>query len=185
MLLLLLLTSLDRFNPIAKPEFRFVTMFAAAFMASNDPSETGGLFIGRRPGTAPVRHRARPVTAGAARRRFDSVIAFSILALEMFLCATLWGPQPAGWLWVGSQVDYATSNVVVGIVAAFAGMLSTILATLAVTMRLDRVWKLVRRAAGHEQKRGALERIFLISILVGGTAFAAWLLVIHGPGKVI
>src|SRR5881398_1702416 len=138
-------------------------MFAAAFMASNDPSETGGLFIGRRPGTAPLRHRAQPVTAGAGRRRFDSVIAFSILALEMLLCATLWGPQPAGWLWVGSQVDYATSNVVVGIVAAFAGMLFTILATLAVTMRLDRVWKLVRRAAGHEQKRGALERIFLIS----------------------
>ena len=154
-------------------------------MASNDPSETGGLFIGRRPGTAPIRHRARPVTAGPGRRRFDSVIALSILAMEMLLCATLWGPQPAGWLWVGSQVDYATSNVVVGIVAAFAGMLSTILATLAVTMRLDRVWKLVRRAAGYEQKRGALERIFLVSILVGGSAFAVWLLVIHGPGKVI
>ena len=31
-------------------------------------------------------------------------------------------------------------------------------------MRLDRAWKLVRRAAGHEQKDGMLERIFVISM---------------------
>ena len=29
-------------------------------MASNDPTETGGLFIGRRPGTAPLRYSKRP-----------------------------------------------------------------------------------------------------------------------------
>lgn len=151
-------------------------------MASNDPSETGGLFIGRRPGTAPLRYRKQPVTAGATRRRVDDLIAFSILLAETLLCATVWGPQPAGWLWIGSQVDYQTGSVVLGILTAFAGMLCTIMLTIAITMRLDGVWKLVRRAAGYEQKQGALERIFLISIVLGGAAFAFWFLVIQGPG---
>ena len=49
-------------------------------------------------------------------------------------------------------------------------------------MRLDRAWKIVRRASGHEQKSGMLERIFVISMVIGGTAFLIWLLVIQGPG---
>jgi hypothetical protein len=49
-------------------------------------------------------------------------------------------------------------------------------------MRIDRLWKIVRRAAGHEQKTGMLERIFVVSMVVGGTAFLVWLLVIQGPG---
>ena len=67
-------------------------------MASNDPTETGGLFIGRRPGTAPLRYRDVPVQAGIARRRADSMLAGGILTLEALLLSTLWGPQPAGWL---------------------------------------------------------------------------------------
>ena len=148
----------------------------------NDPTNTGGLFIGRRPGTAPLRYREEPVRAGAARRRLDSALAGLILLGETLVLATLWGPQPAGWLWVGSQIDYQTGNVVLGIVTAFVGMLLTMLGTLAIAMRLDRAWKLVRRAAGHEQKSGMLERIFVISMLIGGTAFVIWLIVIQGPG---
>lgn len=151
-------------------------------MASNDPSETGGLFIGRRPGTGPLRYRKQPVTAGAGRQRFDRLLAGALLLAEMLVCATLWGPQPAGWLWIGSQIDYQTGSVVLGIVTAFAGMVLTMMLTISVAMRLDRAWKLVRRAGGHEQKSGMLERIFVISAFVGGGAFAFWLLVIQGPG---
>jgi hypothetical protein len=151
-------------------------------MASNDPTDTGGLFIGRRPGTGPLRYRKRPVRAGPGRRRADAVLAGLVLAIETLVLSTLWGPQPAAWLWVGSQVDYQTGNVVLGIVAAFIGMILTMLGTLSVAMRLDRVWKIVRRAAGHEQKSGMLERIFVISMFAGGIAFAIWLFVIQGPG---
>jgi hypothetical protein len=111
----------------------------------------------------------------------DSLLAFVVLAAETLLLATLWGPQPAAWLWVGSQVDYWSDNVVLGIATAFAGMLATILATLAIAMRLDRAWKLTRRAAGHEQKSGMLERIFVVSMVIGGTVFALWFLVLNGP----
>jgi len=58
-------------------------------MASNDPTDTGGLFIGRRPGTAPLRYRARPERAEGVRRRLDAVLADAILAVETLICMTL------------------------------------------------------------------------------------------------
>src|SRR2546423_970519 len=67
-------------------------------MAGNDPTETGGRFIGRRPGTAPLRYRGTPTRAGRARRRADAVLAAAILVLETLLLTTLWGPPPAAWL---------------------------------------------------------------------------------------
>ena len=63
-------------------------------MASNDPTDTGGLFIGRRPGTGPVRYRdVKPASEG--RRRADRLLAHALLALEIVLCLSLFGPQPA------------------------------------------------------------------------------------------
>jgi hypothetical protein len=152
-------------------------------MASNDPTDTGGLFIGRRPGTAPLRFRGTPVRAGGKRRWADSRLANAILALEILICMTLWGPQPALWLWVGSQVDYQTKSIEAGIAAAFAGLLLGVFLTLAILVRLDRWWRLVRRAAGYEQKKGALERIFVISLTIVGSLFVIWFLLIHGPGS--
>ena len=143
-------------------------------MASNDPTETGGLFIGRRPGTAPLRYRGQPVRAGATRKRIDAGLAAAILVLETLLLATLWGPQPAGWLWVGAHVDHAAGSVTLGIVVAFLGMVATIFPTIALAMRLDRMWKLTRCASGHEQKKGALERIFVISMAIALIAFLVW-----------
>jgi hypothetical protein len=151
-------------------------------MPENDPTNTGGLFIGRRPGTAPMRYREQPVSGSPARRRFDSFLAGFLLFLEMLVLATLWGPQPAGWLWIGSHLNHATGSVVLGLLTAFVGMIATMMATLSIAMRIDRLWKIVRRAAGHEQKTGMLERIFVVSMVVGGTAFLIWLLVIQGPG---
>jgi hypothetical protein len=151
-------------------------------LPKNDPTNTGGLFIGRRPGTAPLRYRETPVTGSASRRRFDSALAGAILVLETVILSTLWGPQPAGWLWVGSQIYHETDSVGMGILVAFAGMLCTILITLSIAMRLDRAWKLVRRAAGKEQKEGMLERIFVVSMALTGAAFLFWFIVIQGPG---
>jgi ABC-type uncharacterized transport system permease subunit len=150
-------------------------------MASNDPTDTGGLFIGRRPGTAPLRYREQPVAAGATRRAIDRWLAGLLLLVEVLLCVSLWGPQPAGWLWVGSQVDYQTDSVTAGIGAAFVGMCITLFFTLMVAKRVDHAWKLVRRAAGHEQKQGALERIFAVTALIAVVAFCVWFFLVEGP----
>jgi hypothetical protein len=151
-------------------------------MASNDPTDTGGLFIGRRPGTAPIRYRAQPVTASESRQSLDRGLATLLLLGQTLLCLTLWGPQPLAWLWVGSQVNYITGSVSWGIVTAFAGMITTLFLTLMVAKRLDHMWKLVRRAGGYEQKRGSLEIIFIISLMIAGSIFLFWFLIIQGPG---
>jgi hypothetical protein len=151
-------------------------------MPRNDPTETGGLFVGRRPGTAPLRYREQPVRAGATRQRFDSWLSAGILTAETLLCLTVWGPQPVAWLWVGSQIDYQTDSIELAIVTAFAGMLLTLMITLALAKQLDHAWKLARRAAGYQQKQGALEWIFVITLAIVGTAFAVWFFVIQGPG---
>src|SRR5215217_742140 len=106
-------------------------------MASNDPTDTGGLFIGRRPGTGPLRYRGTPTPASAGRRAADRVFAYFLLAVETILCVSLWGPQPVGWLWVGSQVDYQMDSVTAGITVAFIGMMITLFITLALAKRVD------------------------------------------------
>jgi hypothetical protein len=152
-------------------------------MARNDPTDTGGLFIGRRPGTAPVRYRVRPPEGTPGRRRFDRVLSAAILAVELLLCLSLFGPQPYGWLWVGSQVQYLTGFVTAGIGTIMLGSLASLFFTLMIAKRVDHAWKLVRRSAGHHQDRGALERIFAISVALAVVIFGVWFLVIHGPGS--
>ena len=151
-------------------------------MASNDPSDTGGLFIGRRPGTAPVRFRGTAVEAGAGRRRADRGLALLLLAVQLVLCLSLLGPQPLFWLWAGSQVQYLTGYVTAGISTIMLGCLASLFLTMALAKRVDHAWKLVRRAAGYRQEQGALERIFGASVIFALVIFVIWFLVIEGPG---
>lgn len=148
-----------------------------------DPSDTGGLFIGRRPGTTPVRYRALPQVAGGSRQRLDGWLATAIVAAIALINLTFWGPVPVAWLWVGSQVDYRTGSVSFGILCAFVGLLFTLLVALSLMKRLDQAWILVRRAAGHDQRSGTLGRIFAITAVIGAGAFLLWFLLIHGPGS--
>jgi len=152
-------------------------------MPRNDPTDTGGLFIGRRPGTAPLKYRTQPRRAGDRRQRLDGLLAGLVLALEIVIVLSAWGPQPLGWLWVGSQVDYLTGSVMVGIVTAFLGLLASLMITLAIAARLDGLWRILRRAAGHDQTEGVLGRIFMWTAIVAGSAFAIWFLIIQGPGS--
>ena len=154
-------------------------------MASDDPTSTGGLFIGRRPGTAPVRWRDDVGPASERRRRLDGVLAGCLLALEVLLCLSLLGPQPVAWLWVGSHVEYLTGYVTAGIGTTMLGCLASLMLTMVAAKRVDHAWKLVRRAAGYRQERGALERIFAISVAMAVVAFGVWFLIIQGPGPSI
>jgi hypothetical protein len=150
-------------------------------MAGNDPTDTGGLFVGRRPGTRPVRYREPGAPVSEKRRSADRILAGALLALEMLLCLTLFGPQPAGWLWVGSQVDYLTGYVTAGISTIMIGCLVSLFGTMAIAKRVDHAWVLVRRAAGYRQERGALERIFATAVGLAVVAFMVWFLLIQGP----
>jgi|ERR1035441_7791455 hypothetical protein len=149
----------------------------------SDPSDTGGLFVGRRPGTAPVRFRALPERGGPLRRRIDGSLAGILLAAITLISLLCWGPIPLACLWLGSQADYLSGSVDVGILISFVGLFVLLFGALSVLRRLDHAWILVRRAAGHDQRTGALGRIFAVTAAVCGLIFAFWFIVINGPGN--
>jgi hypothetical protein len=148
----------------------------------SDPSENGGLFVGRRPGTAPVRFRTLPERGGELRQRVDGSVASLMFAAITLMCLLCWGPIPLACLWLGSQANYLSGSVSLGILVSFAALFALLFGALALMRRLDEAWILVRRAAGHDQRSGALGRIFAATAVVCALAFALWFLVIHGPG---
>lgn len=148
-----------------------------------DPSDNGGLFVGRRPGTAPIRYRALPERGSDARQRIDGSFANALLAGIVLLSLLCWGPIPIACLWVGSQINYLTGSVGLGILIAFVALFALLFGALSLLRRLDHAWILVRRAAGHDQRSGVLGRVFGATAAVCALAFAFWFLVIHGPGS--
>ena len=148
-----------------------------------DPTDNGGLFVGRRPGTAPTKYRALPQRGTARRRRLDQLIALVLVGLMVVISLLFWGPIPAGALWLASRVQYWTDSVSLGIFVGFAALLGVLLVGLMLLKRLDAAWILVRRAAGVDQRQGVMPRIFAITAAIGVTAFAVWFLLINGPGS--
>ncbi|HTA13145.1 MAG TPA: hypothetical protein VK765_06960 [Solirubrobacteraceae bacterium] len=148
----------------------------------SDPSDNGGLFVGRRPGTAPVRFRSIPQRGGELRQHIDGSIASIMLAAITLLCLLCWGPIPLACLWLGSQANYLTGSVSLGLLVSFASLFGLLFGALAIMKRVDSTWILVRRAAGHDQRTGALGRIFAATAVVAAAGFMLWLLVLHGLG---
>ena len=68
-------------------------------MPRTDPTDNGGLFIGRRPGTAPVKYRAIPQRGTRRRQILDTWLAIGILVAMVFVCLLFFGPIPVAWLW--------------------------------------------------------------------------------------
>ncbi len=151
-------------------------------MASSDPSDNGGLFVGRRPGTAPVRFRKLPLRGDQARQRIDSSLAGLLVGAMVVLSLLCWGPIPIACLWLGSQANYLSGSVSLGLLASFVALFALLFGTLSLLRRLDQAWILVRRAAGHDQRTGVMGRIFAAAVVVCAGAFLLWFLVIHGPG---
>ena len=147
-----------------------------------DPTDNGGLFIGRRPGTAPIRYRTVPVRSLGLRRTADKAFAGSLHALMLLVAIAFWGPIPAAWLWIGGQVKHQTDAGGLAIAASSAGMLLTFLGALVLLKRIDQFWILVRRAAGHDQRTGMIGTVFAIAAVVGVALFTLWFLLLAGPG---
>jgi hypothetical protein len=147
-----------------------------------DPSDNGGLFVGRRPGTAPVHFRTLPERGGELRQRIDGSLASLMLAAITLLCLLCWGPIPVACLWVGSQANYLTGSVSLGILMSFVALFALLFGALALMKRIDSAWILVRRAAGYDQRTGALGRIFAATAVICGLAFVIWFVIIQGPG---
>jgi hypothetical protein len=154
-------------------------------VARTDPTDNGGLFVGRRPGTAPVKYRALPQRGTQRRQMIDRWLAIGILAAMVFVSLLFFGPVPVAWLWIASRVQYWLDTVSVAIFVAFLGMLLTLLLGLRILRRLDLTWILVRRAAGVDQRQGVMTRVFAYTAALAAILFFGWLILIAGPGSTL
>jgi hypothetical protein len=150
-----------------------------------DPTDNGGLFVGRRPGTAPVKYRAIPERGTHKRQLIDSWLSLAVLAVMVFVCLLFFGPIPVAWLWIASRVQYWFGTITLAIFVGFLGMLLTLLVGLRVLRRLDLTWILIRRAAGVDQREGVMSRVFAISAVIAAILFFGWLILIAGPGSTL
>lgn len=145
-----------------------------------DPSDTGGLFVTRRPGTRPVEYRTLPRRGDDRRQRTDGLVALGLLALMVVVNLCFWGPLPLGCLWLGGRTQYLTDSIGLGLLVAFVAMIGGLLGGLMTLKRLDYAWILVRRAAGHDQRQGVIGRIFMICCMIGVPIFGVWFLFFSG-----
>jgi hypothetical protein len=148
-----------------------------------DPTDNGGLFVGRRPGTAPTKYRSLPERGTSGRQRADGLIAHALLGSMVVVSLLFWGPIPAAALWVAARIQYWTASVGLAVLVGFAAMLGALMLGLVLLKRLDRAWILVRRAAGMDQRHGVMPRVFAITAAVCAAAFLVWFLLINGPGS--
>lgn len=149
----------------------------------SDPSDNGGLFVGRRPGTAPIRFRALPKRGSDSRQRIDRQLAnwlFVAMVVGSLLC---WGPIPIACLWITAQINYLTGSVSFGVLMGLVSLGVLLFGALMILRRLDNAWILVRRAAGYDQRLGALNRVFGMTAAACALAFSVWFIVLHGPGS--
>jgi hypothetical protein len=145
-----------------------------------DPTDTGGMFITRRPGTRPIQYRTPPRRGDDRRQRTDGLVAAGLLALMVLVNLCFWGPLPLACLFLGGRTQYVTDSIGLGLLIAFATLVGGLLLGLMALKRLDYAWILVRRASGHDQRQGVIGRIFMICCMIGVPIFGVWFLFFSG-----
>ena len=95
----------------------------------------------------------------------------------------LWIGVPAGWLWIGSQVQGSTGNVGTAIAVMLAGAIASIVALAWVLGRLNHVHEHLRERRGVEATGPPLlEVVLVVTAAIALVAFAIWFFVFAGPG---
>ena len=97
----------------------------------------------------------------------------------------LWIGVPAGWLWIGSQIQGSTGSLGAAIAAMLVGAIVSIVALAWVLGRLNRVHEHLREARGAEAGTPLLEVVLVVTAAVALVGFVVWFFVLAGPGPEI
>lgn len=107
--------------------------------------------------------------------------AFLLLAMMFLASLVLWIGIPAGWLYIGSQVQGATGSLGTALAVIAAGILVSIAIVVALLGWLSRRHSHVREARGLEPTgQAALEGVMAVSAGVAVVGFAAWFFLFSG-----
>ncbi len=97
----------------------------------------------------------------------------------------LWIGTPLLWLWVGSQVQGATSSLGTALGVSFIGVVVTIAVVAAVLAKLSDVYRANRRARGLDDTgHYVLETVLVVSAGLTLAAFVVWFFFFAGTSPV-
>jgi hypothetical protein len=128
---------------------------------------------------------SRASRSGGLRSLPAAAGTIAVALIELLLCLSIFGPQPIGWIWVGSQVDFATDSLMTGLATAFMGSVVSICATVWIARRIEAAWVSCNPDAPWPGGRGLFETALVVATLLAVVGFVFWFLVIAGPGPTI
>lgn len=95
----------------------------------------------------------------------------------------LWVAVPAGWLWVGSQIQGNTGNIGTALAAMMGGVVVSVVALAMLLAWLNRKHEEMREARGlPETESSVLERVLVVTAGIAVVGFTIWFLGFAGPG---
>lgn len=95
----------------------------------------------------------------------------------------LWVGLPAGWLWVGSQIQGNTGNIGTALAAMMGGVVVSVVALAMLLAWLNRKHEEMREARGlPEAESSVLERVLVVTAGIAVVGFTIWFLGFAGPG---
>ena len=109
-----------------------------------------------------------------------------LVVLIMFIGSlVLWIGAPLLWLWIGSQIQGATSSLGTALGVTFVGVVATIALLAVVLSKLSDVYRANRRARGLDDLgHFVLEGVLVVSAGFTLAAFVVWFLFFAGASPV-
>lgn len=113
-------------------------------------------------------------------------VGATLVLLIMFIGSlVLWIGTPLLWLWVGSQVQGATSSLGTALGVSFIGVVATIMLLAAVLAKLSNFYQANRRSRGLEDTgHNVLETVLVVSAGITLAAFVVWFFLFAGASPV-
>jgi hypothetical protein len=107
--------------------------------------------------------------------------AILVVLIMVIGSLVMWVGAPLLWLWLGSQIEGATSSLGASIGAAFLGAVLTIVLVAAVLSKLSNVYRANRQSRGlGDPGHFVLEVVLVISAGVALVAFVVWFFFLAG-----
>jgi hypothetical protein len=109
-----------------------------------------------------------------------------LVILIMFIGSlVLWIGTPLMWLWIGSQIQGATSSLGAALGSMFVGVIATIIALAALLAKLSNVYRANCRARGQDDPgHFVLEGVLVISAGLTVAGFVIWFLLFAGASPI-
>ena len=146
-----------------------------------------GLSVSHRPRRCrgPTLTAAGP-SADAMRELLRTGMGATLVLLIMFIGSlVLWIGTPLLWLWVGSQIQGATSSLGTALGVSFIGVVATIMLLAVVLAKLSNVYQANRRARGLDDPgHYVLEAVLVVSAGITLAAFVVWFFFFAGASPV-